>query len=104
MKIQIEDMADIGRGAAFLGTGGGGDPHIGRLLCEQTLREFGSPKLIALDQLDPEANVYTVGMMGAPTVMIEKLCAGDDAALAVANWKNTGVCPPTRSCPSKSGG
>ncbi len=47
MKIQIEDMADIGRGAAFLGTGGGGDPHIGRLLCEQS---WTPPKLIALDQ------------------------------------------------------
>ncbi len=104
MKIQIEDMADIGRGAAFLGTGGGGDPHIGRLLCEQTLREFGSPKLIALDRLDPEANVYTVGMMGAPTVMIEKLCAGDDAALAVAKLEEHRGLPADAIMPVEIGG
>ena len=51
MEIHIEDMPNIGRGAAFLGTGGGGDPHIGQLLCEQTLREFGGPTLISLEEL-----------------------------------------------------
>lgn len=104
MRLQIEDMVDIGRGAAFLGTGGGGDPHIGRLLCEETLREFGAPKLIDLDELAPEANVYTIGMMGAPTVMIEKLCAGTDAALAVAKLEEHRGRPADAIMPVEIGG
>ncbi len=104
MEIQIEDMVDFARGAAFLGTGGGGDPHIGRLLCEQTLRESGPPKLIDLDELEPDANVYTIGMMGAPTVMIEKLCALDDAELAVAKLEAHRGRPADAIMPVEIGG
>ena len=104
MEIRIEDMSNIGRGAAFLGTGGGGDPHIGRLLCEQTLREFGGPTLISLEELDPKANVYTIGMMGAPTAMIEKLAAGADADLAVTKLEEHTGRPADAILPVEIGG
>ena len=32
--IARADMADVAQGGAFLGTGGGGAPHVGRLMAE----------------------------------------------------------------------
>ncbi len=71
--IRVEDMQPIARGAAMLGTGGGGDPHLGRLLAEAALREHGDVELVALADLPDDAVVVPVAMMGAPTVMVEKL-------------------------------
>jgi len=36
-RIQVEDLEPIALGATFLGTGGGGDPYIGRLLTQIAL-------------------------------------------------------------------
>jgi len=84
MKLEIEDIVDFARGAAFLGVGGGGDPHIGRLFCEHTMQTHGAPEVVDLADLPHDANVYTIAMMGAPTVMVEKLCCGEDAELAIS--------------------
>lgn len=35
--ITHADMVPIALGGAFLGTGGGGDPYIGRLMAEQAI-------------------------------------------------------------------
>ena len=40
LTISMKDLTDLAQGAAFLGTGGGGDPYIGRLMAEQAIREF----------------------------------------------------------------
>lgn len=37
MRIGIEEIKDISRGAAILGCGGGGDPEIGRLMAEEAI-------------------------------------------------------------------
>jgi len=79
MKLHLEDLEDLGRGAAFLGTGGGGDPYIGRMLATHAIREFGMPELIDVDSLDDDAFVCTVAMLGAPTVLAEKAACGEDA-------------------------
>jgi len=84
MKLTTEDLKDIARGAAFLGTGGGGDPYIGRMLATSAVEEFGPPDLISVDELADDANVYTIAMLGAPTVIIEKSACGDDVDLALS--------------------
>lgn len=71
--ITAEDMVPLARGAAILGTGGGGDPHVGRLLAEQALRLRGPVELVDVDEVPEDGCAVTVGMMGAPTVMVEKL-------------------------------
>lgn len=83
MKLAVEDLLDIATGAAFLGTGGGGDPYIGRLLATSAIREYGPPRIIDVDALPDEANVFTIAMLGAPTVLGEKAACGDDVDLAV---------------------
>nr|WP_235022315.1 DUF917 domain-containing protein [Amycolatopsis alkalitolerans] len=76
------DLDDLARGAAILGTGGGGDPYIGRLLAASAVREHGPVPLVALDELPDEAVVLPVAMLGAPTVMVEKLPSAEQIGLA----------------------
>jgi len=83
MNISLEDLEDIGRGAAFLGAGGGGDPYVGRMLAAGAIREFGMSRIIAPEALDDGATVLTIAMLGAPTVLTEKAACGDDVDLAI---------------------
>ena len=43
-ELNAQQVRDIARGAAVLGTGGGGDPYLGTLSALQALEEFGSPR------------------------------------------------------------
>ncbi|MEV5410993.1 DUF917 domain-containing protein [Thermopolyspora sp. NPDC052614] len=82
--LNRDDLADLARGAALLGTGGGGDPHIGRLLVDQALRE-SSGTITVLDpaELGDDALIIPTAQMGAPTVMVEKIPRGDEAVAAL---------------------
>jgi uncharacterized protein len=82
-ELTLGDLRDLARGAALLGTGGGGDPTIGRLLVETAMAGGASVRLLDPDDLDDEAFVIPTAMMGAPTVMVEKLPAGDEAVRAL---------------------
>jgi DUF917 family protein len=73
MHIEMSDTRDFARGAAFLGTGGGGDPYIGRLLLEQALRKSPAARVLSVDELDDDALVVPIAGMGAPTVIVEKI-------------------------------
>lgn len=78
-KEEIENMAI---GAALLGTGGGGDPYIGKLMALQAVEKYGPIKLISPDELEDDDIVVPSAMMGAPTVMIEKIPSGNEAKAA----------------------
>ncbi len=82
-EITRADMADVALGGAFLGTGGGGDPYIGKLMAEQAIDENGPVAVVDVDALDDDALIVPVAMMGAPTVMLEKLPRGDEAISAL---------------------
>ena len=72
-QIGIEDLEDIARGAAILGAGGGGDPYLGRLLAENAIRTYGPVTLVDMDELTDDAMVLPVAIMGAPTVIVERI-------------------------------
>ena len=76
--IDEKALDDLALGAAVLGTGGGGDPYIGRLMAREAIRENGPVELFTLDELNDDDLVVPTAMMGAPTVMLEKLPNGDD--------------------------
>jgi DUF917 family protein len=81
MKIGISDLSALSLGAAVLGTGGGGDPYIGRLaLRRQMERTHVEPQLIELSTLSDDALVVPVGMGGSPSVALEKLLSESFAA------------------------
>lgn len=76
--IDVDDLEDIAIGGAMLGTGGGGDPYIGKLMAQQAIRRYGPVRLIDVADLDDDALVVPACMMGAPTVMTEKLPQGEE--------------------------
>jgi DUF917 family protein len=69
-EITVEALDDIARGAAVLGTGGGGDPYIGKLMAQASLRQRGNVSLLDPMELDDDDIVVPTAMMGAPTVMV----------------------------------
>lgn len=83
-KLTEEHLPDLARGAALLGTGGGGDPYIGRLLVAQAIREHGPVTILDPTELDDGSFVIPTAQMGAPTVMIEKIPRGSEPELALS--------------------
>jgi hypothetical protein len=81
--IDVADLEDIAIGGAILGTGGGGDPYIGKLMAQQAIRRHGKVRLVDVDDFDDDALVAPVCMMGAPTVMTEKLPQGEEIVIAL---------------------
>lgn len=73
MKITREDLSPLSLGGAILGTGGGGDPYIGLLALRHLIENTAMPTVIAVDDLDDDAFVITIGMTGSPSVSLEKL-------------------------------
>jgi len=82
-KISIDDMENIALGGAFLGTGGGGDPYIGKLMAEEAIQKNGPVSVLNVDEIPDDGLVVPVAMMGAPTVMLEKLPQGEEAISAL---------------------
>jgi uncharacterized protein len=80
--IYAEDIQYLALGATVLGTGGGGDPYIGALMAVQAIEKHGPIELVSIDELSDDALVIPSAMMGAPTVMIEKMPSGEEPVQA----------------------
>ena len=81
--IDLEELSDLAVGATLLGTGGGGDPYIGRLMAQAAIERFGPVKMVDIEELPDDGLVVPAAMMGAPTVMVEKIPNGDEMKKAV---------------------
>ena len=89
--LRTADLDDLARGAALLGTGGGGDPFVGKMLVTQALGEAGEITILDPAELDDDAWVIPVAQMGAPTVVVEKMPRGTEPELALITLeKHTG--------------
>jgi DUF917 family protein len=82
-KLGIEAIRRVALGSTVLGTGGGGDPYVGRLLAEKAVREHGEVALLDPSEVPADACVFLCGMMGAPAVIVEKLPSGNEAVAAM---------------------
>jgi len=80
--IEAQDLEDIATGGAILGTGGGGDPYVGKLMAQQAIKKYGPVKLVDISEMPDDSLIVPVCMMGAPTVMTEKLPQGDELMTA----------------------
>jgi len=85
--IGKEEIENIAIGAALLGTGGGGDPYIGKLMALQAVEEYGPIRLLSIDEVPDDALIVPSAMMGAPTVMVEKIPNGEEAVAAFESIK-----------------
>ncbi len=83
MDFLEEHVGDLCRGAAFLGAGGGGDPHIGGLIVKQQLRAGKRIRILDPEELRDDDFVVPTAMMGAPTVLLEKVPSGAEPVTAL---------------------
>lgn len=84
LRLTAADLPDLARGAAFLGTGGGGNPYVGRLMVELAMQETGRDlELLDLADVPDDALIIPTAMMGAPTCIVEKLPQGMEAAASL---------------------
>ncbi|GAA1597148.1 DUF917 domain-containing protein [Actinomadura kijaniata] len=82
-EIKPEQLDDLARGAGILGTGGGGDPYVGKLLAQQAIRAHGPVTVVDIDEVPADAMVVAISGMGAPTVSLEKIPAGTEEVTAL---------------------
>jgi len=82
-SVGQEEIEAIEIGAAILGTGGGGNPYIGKWRCIEELRKGRKIDVIPLDELKDDALVVSLGGIGAPVVGVEKIEQGEECLLAL---------------------
>ncbi|SEC00820.1 hypothetical protein SAMN04489761_2236 [Tenacibaculum sp. MAR_2009_124] len=76
--INENDIDAIALGSTVLGTGGGGDPYIGKLLAKEAIKKNGNVTLIAPNELADDALVLPIAAFGAPMILVEKLFSGKE--------------------------
>jgi uncharacterized protein len=76
-------LEPLALGAAILGTGGGGDPYIGKLMARRALAIHGPIRVVDPGEIPDEAMCVMSAVMGAPTVLVEKLPGGDEQLAAL---------------------
>lgn len=81
--LRSDQLVDLARGAALLGTGGGGDPLIGRLMVAQALGPERALTIWDPDDVPDRALVIPTAQMGAPTVVVEKIPRGTEPVTAL---------------------
>ncbi len=103
-EITIDHLDDIARGAAVLGTGGGGDPYIGKLLALSAMQDKPPVRLLDVDELADDDVIVPTAMMGAPTVMVEKIPAGTEVMAALRRLSGVLGKPIKATMPIEAGG
>jgi DUF917 family protein len=83
VELGVDDLSVLARGCAVMGAGGGGDPTIGVLMAREAILDSRPVRLIDLDDLPDDGLVMPCGMVGAPTVAIEKLERGTEGVRLV---------------------
>jgi DUF917 family protein len=81
--LDLETLEALARGCGILGAGGGGAPAVGLLAAKRALDLHGPCHVVDLDDLPDGELVLPIGMVGAPTVSIEKIGNGGEGGRIV---------------------
>ncbi|WP_293698665.1 DUF917 domain-containing protein [uncultured Agrococcus sp.] len=103
-RISVDDIDDIALGATVLGTGGGGDPHVGALTAKRLIRLHGDVELMPLDRLSDDDFVVPIGGIGAPSVSVERIMAESELLQALEAAERATGRKPTAVMPIEVGG
>ena len=99
-----DDLLALEIGAGILGTGGGGDPYLGRLRAREVLREGRRIELLPIRDLADDAVVIPIAGVGAPTVSSERIKEGQEGLRALrALESHLGVRADALACPEIGG-
>lgn len=85
--INVQTIDDIALGAAVLGTGGGGDPYVGSLMAKHALKNAVKVPVFDLDEIKDDELFVPCSMIGATTVVVEKLCQLASLFWRLTRWK-----------------
>lgn len=103
-KVTEAELDAIEVGAGILGTGGGGNPYIGKLRCREELRKGRRIDVIPLLELDDDALVVSLGGIGAPVVGVEKIEQGEECLRALRALEEELGCKIDATISSEIGG
>ncbi len=106
MKTLLDHDAldEIALGATVLGTGGGGDPTLGKLMAQQAVAQYGPVQLLALDEIPDDGWIIPTAMMGAPTVLVEKIPSGSEVLDAFRMLERRLQCRAVATVSAEAGG
>ncbi len=76
--IDRDDLERLAIGAGILGTGGGGNPYLGKLQARSLLEQGKTIEVISASDVPDDALVTTVGSIGAPVVSNERPKQGEE--------------------------
>ena len=82
-SITNDDLERLAIGAGILGTGGGGNPYVGKVHARKLLAEGRTINVASLDEVPDDALVTSVGFMGAPVVGFERIMSGQEQIFAL---------------------
>lgn len=77
------DLEALEIGAAILGTGGGGNPYLGKLRGREALRAGHRLAVLPADAVPDDARIVPMGGIGAPTVAVERIKEGFEGLRAL---------------------
>ncbi len=84
--LQPDEVDRLSLGVVMLGSGGGGgehEVHAFAAMLRHEMRQSGPVTVLSPEEADPDGHGARVGLIGAPTVMIEKLPSGQEAEEAL---------------------
>ena len=82
-RLTEADIEALEIGSAILGTGGGGNPYIGKLRARQALRAGNTLSVIKMEDLPDDAKVVSLGGIGAPLISFERIKEGREGLRCV---------------------
>lgn len=77
-SLHVHDLQHLARGAAILGSGGGGDPAYEILMARHQMEVFGPVKLLSVSEIPDDCLVVPVAFMGAPLIGSERIASGQE--------------------------
>ncbi|ASV32915.1 DUF917 family protein [Candidatus Hamiltonella defensa] len=80
--LDLEAIEHISYGASVLASGGGGDPYIGKIMAQQAIQQHGPIRLLDSEVFQTHELLLSTGMIGSPTVMVEKIPNGEESIVA----------------------
>jgi hypothetical protein len=102
--LDEDAITDLAVGATLLGTGGGGDPRIGALMARAAVREHGPVRVVSPADLGADDVIVPVAMIGAPTVILERIPGGHELDAAMAGIEPLLPAAATATMPIEAGG
>ena len=98
-ELTYEDLLALEIGSGILGTGGGGNPYVGRLRAKAAMDEGYKLSVLPHQKISDNALCVSLGGIGAPVVGVERLREGREGLRCVrALEEHLNVCVDAIAC------